>query len=124
MMQLATDIATFTCICCPLGCEIEVSFDEEGRVADVAGNTCKRGADYATKEATGPERMVTAVLPVAGCLEPVSVKTASPVPKALVRDVLDAIAALELDAPVAAGEQLIADVCGTGAAVVATKSVS
>lgn len=122
-MQIATDIASLTCICCPLGCEVEVSFDEQGGVADIAGHSCKRGAKYAANEAVRPERTITAVLPVAGCLEPVSVKTAGAVPKVLVRDVLRAIAGLRLEAPVHAGQRLLGDVCGTGVDVVATKSV-
>ena len=122
-MQFATDIAASTCICCPLGCRIEVALDENGQVSEVSGYTCKRGADYAAQEAVAPERMVTAVLCVSGCLEPVSVKTQRPVPKAAMKDVLAAVAALRLDAPVAAGDVLIEDVCGTGVAVVATKSV-
>lgn len=122
-MQFATDIAAYTCICCPLGCRIEVALDENGQVSEVSGYTCKRGSDYAAQEAVAPERMVTAVLCVSGCLEPVSVKTQRPVPKAAMKDVLAAVAALRLDAPVAAGDVLIEDVCGTGVAVVATKSV-
>ena len=122
-MQFATDIAAYTCICCPLGCRIEVALDENGQVSEVSGYTCKRGADYAAQEAVAPERMVTAVLCVSGCLEPVSVKTQRPVPKAAMKDVLAAVSALRLDAPVAAGDVLIEDVCGTGVAVVATKSV-
>ena len=122
-MQFATDIAAYTCICCPLGCRIEVALDENGQVSEVSGYTCKRGADYAAQEAVAPERMVTAVLCVSGCLEPVSVKTQRPVPKAAMKDVLAAVAALRLDAPVAAGDVLIEDVCGTGVAVVASKSV-
>ena len=122
-MQFATDIAAYTCICCPLGCRIEVALDENGQVSEVSGYTCKRGADYAAQEAVAPERMVTVVLCVSGCLEPVSVKTQRPVPKAAMKDVLAAVAALRLDAPVAAGDVLIEDVCGTGVAVVATKSV-
>lgn len=122
-MQFATDIAAYTCICCPLGCRIEVALDENGQVSEVSGYTCKRGADYAAQEAVAPERMVTAVLCVSGCLEPVSVKTQRPVPKAAMKDVLAAVAALRLDAPVAAGDVLIEDVCGTGVAIVATKSV-
>ena len=122
-MQFATDIAAYTCICCPLGCRIEVALDENGQVSEVSGYTCKRGADYAAQEAVAPERMVTAVLCVSGCLEPVSVKTQRPVPKAAMKDVLAAVAALRLAAPVAAGDVLIEDVCGTGVAVVATKSV-
>ena len=92
------------CICCPLGCRIEVALDENGQVSEVSGYTCKRGADYAAQEAVAPERMVTAVLCVSGCLEPVSVKTQRPVPKAAMKDVLAAVAALRLDAPVAAGD--------------------
>ena len=122
-MQFATDIAAYTCICCPLGCRIEVALDENGQVSEVSGYTCKRGADYAAQEAVAPERMVTAVLCVSGCLEPVSVKTQRPVPTAAMKDVLAAVAALRLDAPVAAGDVLIEDVCGTGVAVVAPKSV-
>ena len=122
-MQFATDIAAYTCICCPLGCRIEVALDENGQVSEVSGYTCKRGADYAAQEAVAHERMVTSVLCVSGCLEPVSVKTQRPVPKAAMKDVLAAVAALRLDAPVAAGDVLIEDVCGTGVAVVATKSV-
>ena len=122
-MQFATDIAAYTCICCPLGCRIEVALDENGQVSEVSGYTCKRGADYAAQEAVAPERMVTAVLCVSGCLEPVSVKTQRPVPKAAMKDVLAAGAALRRDAPGAAGDVLIEDVCGTGVAVVATKSV-
>ena len=122
-MQFATDIAAYTCICCPLGCRIEVALDENGQVSEVSGYTCKRGADYAAQEAVAPERMVTAVLCVSGCLEPVSVKTQRPVPKAAMKDVLAAVAALRLAAPVAAGAGRIEDVCGTGVAVVATKSV-
>ena len=122
-MQFATDLAAYTCICCPLGCRVEVALDENGQVSEVSGYTCKRGADYAAQEAVAPERMVTAVLCVSGCLEPVSVKTQRPVPKAAMKDVLAAVAALRLDAPVAAGDVLIEDVCGTGVAVVATKSV-
>lgn len=123
MMQLATEITTFICICCPLGCQLEVSFDEQGSVAEVSGNTCGRGAAYAEREAAAPERMVTAVLPVEGCLEPVSVKTASPVPKARVADVLAACLSARLAAPVAAGDVVVADACGTGVDVIATKSV-
>lgn len=122
-MQVATEIASFTCICCPLGCPLEVSFDERGEVADVSGNTCARGAAYAVREATASERMVTAVVCAAGCLEPLSVKTARPVPKERVAEVLAACLSAQVEAPVAEGAVVIADVCSTGVDVVATKSV-
>lgn len=122
-MLLATEVRTFTCICCPLGCPVEVSFDEAGDVSDIEGYTCVRGRDYALRESTAPERMVTAVLAVEGSLEPLSVKTESPVPKERVGEVLSACMAVRLVTPVTAGDVVIADVCGTGVPVVATKSV-
>lgn len=48
-------------------------------MSEVSGYTCKRGVDYAAQEAVAPERMVTAMLSVSGCLEPVSAKTQRPV---------------------------------------------
>lgn len=122
-MQQASDVATYTCICCPLGCQVEVTFAHDGSVSEVAGHTCKRGADYAASEATCPMRMVTAVIPVAGCLEPVSVKTQNPVPKARMHEVLDALRACSLEAPLRAGQVIVEDAGGTGVAVVATKDV-
>ena len=121
-MQVATEITTFTCICCPLGCRLEVSFDEAGE-AEVEGHSCARGASYAVLEATAPARMVTALAQVEGRLEPASVKTASPVPKGRVPEVLDALRRLRVAPPVHAGDVLLANVCATGVDVVATKSV-
>ena len=34
------------CIMCPMGCEMTVTV-ENGKVIDVKGNTCPRGAKYA-----------------------------------------------------------------------------
>ncbi|MFQ9180779.1 MAG: DUF1667 domain-containing protein [Eggerthella lenta] len=69
-------------------------------MSEVSGYTAARPH---AAQGRRPERMVTAVLCVSGCLEPVSVKTQRPVPKAAMKDVLAAVAALRLDAPVAAG---------------------
>lgn len=120
-MQQAEEIKELICIRCPLGCQLEVSLDDSGKVAEVAGHTCARGKEYATEEVSDPRRMVTSLVLVEGALEPLSVKTATPVPKAQVQDVLAAIRALRVQAPVALGEVLIEDVCGTGISVIATK---
>ena len=122
-MQFATEVKTYTCICCPLGCPLEVSFDQDGSVVDVAGHTCSRGYDYAVGEATDPVRMVTAIVCIAGNLEPLSVKTEAPIPKKSISEVLLAIAALQLQAPIHAGEVLIDNVSNTGVSVVATKDI-
>ena len=111
-----------TCINCPVGCRLTVEL-ENGQVVSVTGNTCPRGAVYAKQECVDPLRMVTAVVPVAGSKAPVSCKTRTPIPKKLIAECMKQLAALELTAPVQAGSVILADVCGTGVDVIATKSV-
>ncbi len=111
-----------TCINCPMGCRMEVTL-EDGAVISVKGNTCKRGETYAHQECTQPLRMITAVAPVKNSFAPVSLKTRTPIPKAKITECMRAIDALELEAPIHAGDVLISDVVGTGVDVIATKSV-
>lgn len=111
-----------TCINCPMGCRMEVTLEND-TVISVKGNTCKRGEIYAHQECTQPLRMVTAVAPVKNSFVPVSLKTRTPIPKAKIEQCMRAIDALELSAPIEAGQVLIADVVGTGVDVIATKSV-
>ena len=111
-----------TCINCPVGCRLTVTL-ENGQVTSVTGNTCKRGEIYARQECVDPLRMVTAVIPVAGSAMPLSVKTRTPIPKKKIQDCMEALAGVSLCAPIAAGSVVLADVCGTGVDVIATKSV-
>jgi len=111
-----------TCINCPVGCRLSVEL-ENGQVVSVTGNTCPRGVTYAKQECVDPLRMVTAVIPVAGSDMPLSVKTRTPIPKKLISACMQELAAVELTAPVAAGSVVLANVCGTGIDVIATKAV-
>ena len=111
-----------TCINCPVGCRMTVTL-ENGAFVSVTGNTCKRGEVYARQECIAPQRMVTAVIPVKGASMPLSVKTRTPIPKALISRCMQELAAVEISAPVAAGSVVLADVCGCGVDVIATKSV-
>lgn len=115
---------TLTCIRCPKGCQVTVTL-EGGEVTAVTGNGCPRGDAYARKEVTDPTRVVTTVVPVSGSAvaRMVSVKTAGDVPKAKVLDVVRALSGVSMAAPVHIGDVVLADVCGTGVDVVATKDV-
>lgn len=111
-----------TCICCPLGCQITVTL-ENGVVTGVRGNTCRRGDAYARKEVSSPTRVVTTTVPVVGSSRErmVSVKTAGDIPKGLIFDCMRALDGVTLEAPVAIGDVVLPNVCGTGVDVVATK---
>lgn len=114
---------TFTCVNCPMGCTLEVKFDDAGAILSIEGNTCKRGEDYARQEAVDPRRNVSTLVMVPGSLEPLSVKTAEPVPKARIMDVMAAVRAMTVLPPIVAGQVLLEDAAGTGVAIVATKDV-
>ena len=113
---------TITCISCPVGCRMTVTL-ENGAFVSVTGNTCKRGEVYARQECVAPERMVTAVIPVKGAAMPLSVKTRTPIPKAKINACMQALARVEVTAPVHMGDVVLPDVCGTGVDIIATKSV-
>ncbi|RDB58407.1 DUF1667 domain-containing protein [Slackia isoflavoniconvertens] len=117
---------TYTCICCPLGCQLTVMLQQGPAgldVTGVVGYTCRRGKDYARQEATHPVRMVTAAVPVDGRLCPVSAKTAQPIAKNRMLAALEEIRALRVQPPVHEGDILLENVAGTGVALVATKTV-
>ena len=118
-----TEERVITCINCPMGCRMTVTL-EDGNVTKVTGNTCKRGDTYARQECTMPVRMVTAVVPVQGSKMPCSVKTREPIPKALIAQCMEALSKTELHVPVQAGQTVVANVCGTGIDVIATRSVA
>ena len=115
---------TITCINCPVGCRMTVSLSDTGEFLSVTGNTCPRGAKYAQQECTLPERIITAVIPVAGSETPLSVKTASPVPKKLISSVIDELARVQVSLPVTIGQVVLPDVLNTGVDIIATRSLS
>ncbi len=113
-----------TCIGCPRGCAITVTM-EGNEVTEVTGNSCKIGDTYARKEVTNPTRIVTSSVRVKdGALAMVSCKTASDIPKGKIFDISNALEAVVVPAPVKIGDVVLADVCGTGVDVIATKNVA
>ena len=114
---------TITCINCPVGCRMTVQLSESGEVLSVSGNTCPRGDKYARQECTQPLRMITAVIPADGSGAPLSVKTASPVPKSMISAVMEELSRVRVAAPVRTGDVILPDVLNTGVDVIATRDL-
>lgn len=112
-----------TCIGCPMGCQIEVELDEAGTFVSSKGWSCNIGKRYAQEEVTAPVRTVTALMEVTDRAEPLSVKTAHPIPKGKIFESLEQIKNHKVNAPVHIGDVVIEDVCGTGIPVIATKNI-
>ena len=109
-----------TCIICPRGCALKVKIN--GDNITVTGNSCPKGRQYAVDECTNPTRTVTSSVRVENREDTmVSVKTASPVPKDKIFEVMRLIRAKSVCAPVGIGDIIIKDVFGTN--IVATKNI-
>lgn len=110
-----------TCIVCPRGCQLNVSFDADGKIAEITGNACKRGIVYAENECTHPMRTVTSTVKCAGG-GIVAVKTSDVVPKERVFDVMAAINKTLANDGARIGDIVISNVCGLGVDIVATSN--
>lgn len=109
-----------TCIICPRGCGLTVEI-ENGN-AKVTGNACPKGEEYGRNECLCPVRTVTSILRVANRPDTmVSVKTAVPVKKADIFQVMEVLKNTCVKAPVEAGAVVIKAVFG--ADIVTTKTV-
>jgi CxxC motif-containing protein len=111
-----------TCVLCPIGCQIEAV--RRGDALDVSGQECPKGLDFAVQEILHPKRTLSASVPLRGSeARMVSVRLSAPVPRDMIFPILAAIAVLRPEAPLRRGQVLIADVLGTGADVIATRTV-
>ncbi len=109
-----------TCIICPRGCAMTATVTN-GAVS-VSGYTCPKGEEYAINECTNPVRTVTATVRVANRKDTmVSVKTAEPVPKDKMMDVMNRLREIQVNAPLTIGEILVKSAFGTD--IVVTKAV-
>ena len=114
----------FICVSCPLGCGLTVTLDDAGEVVKVEGNTCARGANYARSEVKDPRRVFASTVRVKGGKLPVCpVRSKTPAPKGKLFEIAEAVAGIEVDAPVRIGQVLIHNVCGTDADIVASRDL-
>lgn len=108
------------CIMCPMGCPLKI-VESNGEIA-VSGNTCPRGAVYGKQEYSQPKRVVTTLIKtVEGDI--VSCKTAQPVAKQDINEVLSAAKNAKVKRPVKIGDVLVKNADGKGAVLVATKQL-
>lgn len=114
------------CIMCPVGCEIEITLDNDNNVIEVKGGLCERGREFV--RITGGERMqvVTTVVKLSkpiGEVRVVPVKTLNPVPVSFMKTVVSYLKNLTVDPPVKAGDVIIEEIDGKHIVVVSTRSI-
>ena len=107
------------CINCPLGCALTV--ERDGDNFKVSGNTCPRGAKYAVNELTHPVRTLTTTVAVAnreGVYLPV--KTAKPISKSKLFEVMALVNSTKASAPIKIGDVIIENMLGEADLVAAS----
>ncbi len=110
------------CISCPVGCHLAVTVQDD--TVQVSGNRCPKGEIYGREEMLAPKRVVTAVARCASQSVPyVSVKTDTPLPRELIRPLLNAIYQQTAEPPLQIGDIFIPDYRGSGVNVVFTAAV-
>ena len=111
-----------TCIVCPSSCRIRVTGTMEA--PEFTGYTCKRGLEHARNELFRPMRMLTSTVKLIGGKFPVMpVISTKEVPKDRMNDCLEQIYQVAAEAPIQEGDVIIQNICGTGADIVAARSM-
>ncbi|MEX1307344.1 MAG: DUF1667 domain-containing protein [Eubacteriales bacterium] len=118
---MKTKQQTITCTVCPKGCRVTVTFDDQGKVKKITGNSCSKGEAYARAELVDPKRVLTSTVRISGSAKPVvSVKTDAPVPLKKMMDCMAELNKVNAKSPIKMGDVLIENIAGTKANVVAT----
>lgn len=112
----------YTCIICPVSCTIDVEKTEDGWKTQ--GNKCKRGQKYAISEHTEPARMITTTVAVEKAMfSRLPVISEREVPKTKLRECLNYLYGIRIEAPVRCGDVIVSDICGTGVNILAAKTI-
>ncbi len=117
-----SEVHEFLCIRCPKGCRLRVVV--EGDDIAVSGYECLEGKKYGEEEVRNPKRMVTSTVRILGAKYPrLPVRTAEPVPKDRILDVIAALRGVVIRAPVRRGQVILENVAGTGVDVIAERDM-
>jgi CxxC motif-containing protein len=116
------DKKELTCICCPMGCRVEVIGTDSG--LKVSGNQCKRGEVYAISELTAPTRVLTSTVKTnSKFLSRLPIRTDKPMPKELMFKAMDLLNNVLVEVPVKTGDKVIENMLGTDVNVIASRSL-
>ena len=112
------------CITCPMGCHLSASLNDNNEVIDVKGNSCPRGAIYARKELTHPERTLTTTVKINGAIHRLlPVMTNGTIPKDKLFDAMKVINQTVVNSPIKRGDVVIHNICDTGIDVIASRTL-
>jgi len=113
----------FTCVTCPVGCEVDVEV-QGGSILSMTGNKCDKAKEFVLQELKEPMLVLTTTVRIEGAKwAMLPVRTDKPIPKRLFLQAIGVLAGIDLKAPVRISDVIIKDVAGSGANIVATRTM-
>jgi len=113
----------FICVTCPVGCEVDVEV-QDGSILSLTGNKCDKVKEFVLQELKEPMRVLTTTVRIEGAKwAMLPVRTDKPIPKRLFLQAIEELASIDLQAPVHISEVIIRDIAGSGANIVATRTM-
>ena len=111
-----------TCICCPLGCNIEIT--EKNGQLKIIGEQCKQGKTYAMQEITDPRRTLTTTIKIRGGTRPMlPVRSATDLPKDKIPTCIKYLASLTVTAPIHCGDIICANILDMHVDIIASRDM-
>lgn len=125
MSKQRTDDQKFTCIMCPLGCEVTVRLDEHGEIKETVGAKCPKGERYAAEELKHPKRVLTTTVAIDGAAHArLPVRSSSLIPKDRIIECIHEAEKVRARAPVRIGDVIIRNILGTSCNMIASRDLS
>ena len=120
---MAAEKKHFVCVVCPIGCEIDVVHDGS-KIISMEGNKCEKSEEFVSQELIEPMRILTTTVRIQGSMWPViPVRTDKSVPKRSFPRIMRQLRRIKLQAPINMLDMVVSDVLGTGANVIATRTM-
>ena len=113
----------FVCLQCPIACVIQIELDEKGEIVSLKGEECKRGKEFAEEEVKEPARILTTTVSISSADREhplLPVKSASPMPKRVIKEAMVKLADVKVSVPVQIGSRIVENILGTDIDMVAT----
>ena len=113
----------FTCVTCPVGCEVDVEVQDDN-IISLTGNKCDKVKEFVQQELKEPMRVLTTTVRIKGARwAMLPVRTDNPIPKRLFLQAMGELASVDLRAPVHISDVIKRDIAGSGANIVATRTM-
>ena len=112
-----------TCVTCPVGCEVDVEV-RGGSIVSMKGNKCDKVKEFVLQELKEPMRVLTTTVRIKGAKwAMLPVRTDKTIPKRLFAQAIKELASIDLQAPMHMADEIVKDVAGSGANIVATRTM-